>query len=140
MQAWLLVPPKERSRFILSTLKHLCHERRFRHQWRTADHLATLCHKWFTIPEPLQFNGSDLNNALLKDPALKLDIKAEKSATNQFGIYHDRYQPWRNDENRTKTHCYYLCDPGNECVLNPPVGKKWYDTVPQTFDEEIQAL
>jgi hypothetical protein len=33
-----------------------------------------------------------------------------------------------------------LCDPGNECVLNPPVGKKWYYTVPQTFDEEIQAL
>jgi hypothetical protein len=140
MQARLLVPPKERSRFILSTLKHLCRERRFRHQWRTADHLATLCHKWFTIPEPLQFNGSDLNNALLKDPALKLDIKAEKSAPNQFGIYHDRYRPRRNDENRTKTHCYYLCDPGNECVLNPPVGKKWYDTVPQTFDEEIQAL
>jgi hypothetical protein len=27
-----------------------------------------------------------------------------------------------------------------ECVISPPVGKKWYDTVPQTFDEEIQAL
>jgi hypothetical protein len=50
-----------------------------------------LCHKWFTIPEPLQFNGNDLNNALQKDPALKLDIKAEKSAPNQFGIYHDTY-------------------------------------------------
>jgi hypothetical protein len=137
MQARLSLPPRERSRFIRSTLKHLCHEPRFRHQWRTADHLATLCHKWFTIPEPLQFNGNDLNNALLKDPALKLDIVAEKSAPNQFGIYHDTYRP--KDTNR-KTQCYYLCDPDSkECVNSPPVGKAWYDTIPQIFDE-IQAL
>jgi hypothetical protein len=136
MQASLLLPPRERSRFILSTLKHLCHERRFRHQWRTADHLAILCHKWFTIPEPLQFNGNDLNNALLKDPTLKLDIKAEKLAPNQFGIYHDTYRPL---DTKRKTQCYNLCDPGNECVISPSVGK-WYDTVPKTFDEEIQAL
>ena len=64
-----------------------------------ADHLATLCHKWFTIPEPLQFNGDDLNNALLKDPALKLDMKAEKLAPNQFGIYHDTC----DSEQQTKT-------------------------------------
>jgi hypothetical protein len=140
MQTRLLVPPHERSRFILSTLKHLCRERRFQHQWRTADHLATLCHKWFTIPEPLQFNGNDLNNALRKDPALKLDIKGEKSTPNQFGIYHDTYRPRRDDANRQKTHCYYLCDPANDCVINPPVGKKWYDTIPQVIDEEIQAL
>jgi hypothetical protein len=73
---------------------------------------------------------------VLRDPALKLDIEAEKSALNQFGIYHDTYRR----DGKGRTHCYYLCDPGNECVLNPPVGKKWYDTVPKTFDEEIQAL
>jgi hypothetical protein len=138
MQTRLLLPPRERSRFILSTLKHLCREPRFRHQWRTADHLATLCHKWFTIPEPLHFDGNDLNNALRKDPALKLDIEAEKSAPNQFGIYHDTYRP-RRDGSR-KTHCYYLCDPdGKERVNSPPVGKAWYDTIPQKLDE-IQAL
>jgi hypothetical protein len=93
MQASLFLPPRERSWFILSTLKHLCQEPRFQHQWRTADHLATLCHKWFTIPEPLKFDGNDLNNALLKDPAIKLDVKAENSAPNQFGIYHDTYWP-----------------------------------------------
>jgi hypothetical protein len=47
------------------------------------------------IPEPLQFDGNDLNNALRKDPALKLDIGAEKSARYQFGIYHDTYRPRR---------------------------------------------
>jgi hypothetical protein len=121
-------------------LKHLCREPRFRHQWRSADHLSTLCHKWFSIPEPLQFNGKDINDALRKDPALQLDIKAEKSIPNQFGIYHDIYRPMGPTNTNRKTQCYYLCDPGNECVLNPPVGKKWYDTVPKTFDEEIQAL
>jgi hypothetical protein len=136
MQASLLLRPAERSRFILSNLKHLCREPRFRHQWRTADHIATLCHKWFSIPGPLQFNGNDINNALLKDPALKLDIEAEKSALNQFGIYHDTYRQW---DGKGRTHCYYLCDPGNECVLNPPVGKKWYDTIPDMVDK-IQAL
>jgi len=70
-------------------LKYLCRIPHFQHQWRTADHLATLCHKWFTIPEPLQFDGNNVNNVLRKDPALKLDILAEKSAPNQFVIYHD---------------------------------------------------
>jgi hypothetical protein len=100
MQESLCLPPRERSRFILSTLKHLCREPRFRHQWRTADHIATLCHKWFTIPDPLEFDRNDLNNALLKDPALKLDMKAEKSSPNQFGIYHDIFRPRRDDANR----------------------------------------
>ena len=141
MQTRLLVTPRERSRFIVSTLKHLCQEPRFRHQWRSADHLSTLCHKWFSIPEPLQFNGNDINDALRKDPALQLDIKAEKSIPNQFGIYHDRYRPRRNDTNRTLTHCYYLCDPGNECVLNPPVGK-CYDTIPSLpeLQKECDAI
>jgi hypothetical protein len=129
MQASLCPPPRERSQFILSTLKHLCREPRFRHQWRSADHLSTLCHKWFSIPEPLQFNGDDINDALRKDPALQLDIKAEKSIPNQFGIYHDIYRPMGPTNTNRKTQCYYLCDPGNECVLNPPVGK-WYDTIP----------
>jgi hypothetical protein len=128
MQARLLLSPTERSRFIRSTLKHLCREPRFRHQWRTAEHLATLCHKWFTIPEPLQFDGNDLNSALLKDTALKLDIDVEKSAPNQFGIYHNMYRP--SVANR-KMHLYYLCDPDRkECVNSPPVGKAWYDTIP----------
>ena len=88
------------------------------------------------IPEPLQFNGNDLNNALLKDPALKLDIVAEKSAPNQFGIYHDTYR----QRKANRSHCYYLCDPdGKECVNSPPVGKAWYNTIPQKLDE-IQAL
>jgi hypothetical protein len=138
MQASLSLHPRERSCFILSTLKHLCHEPRFRHQWRRADHLASLCHKWFSIPKPLQFDGNDLNNALLKDPALKLDIEAEKSAPNQFGIYHDKYRP--KDAN-TRAHCYYLCDPeSKECVKSPPVGKPWFESVPQVFDDELQAL
>jgi hypothetical protein len=73
---------------------------------------------------------------LLKDPALKLDIEADKSAPDQFGIYHDTYRP--KDVNR-RTHCYYLCDPdGKECVKSPPFGTAWYETVPQIFDE-IQA-
>jgi hypothetical protein len=138
MQASLCLTPRERSRFILSTLKHLCREPRFRHQWRSADHLSTLCHKWFTIPEPLQFNGNDINNALRKDPALQLDIKAEKLAPNQFGIYHDVYRPMGPTNTNKITHCYYLCDPGIECVKSPPVGKKWYHTIPDMVDE-IQA-
>jgi hypothetical protein len=89
------------------------------------------------IPEPLQFDGNDLNNALLRDPALKLDIKAEKAAPNQFGIYHDTYRP---DNAKRSLHCFYLCNPdGNECVISPPVGKKWYDTIPEVI-AEIQAL
>jgi hypothetical protein len=136
MQARLSLFKKERSRFILSTLKHLCHVQCFRHQWRTADDLATLCHKWLTIPEPLQFNGNDVNNVLQKDPALKLDILAEKSAPNQFGIYNDTYRPTRRGNGRL--HCYYLCEPnGNKFVNHPPVGMAWYDTVPQ-LDSEIQ--
>jgi hypothetical protein len=137
MQASLSLFQVERFRFIRSTLKHLRSEPHFRHKWRTAEDLATLCHKWFTIPEPLQFNGNDLNNALLRDPSLKLDIKAEKSAPNQFGIYHDTYRP---DNVKKKLHCYFLCDPANnECVINPPVGKKWYDTI-EDISNEIQAL
>ena len=137
MQASLLLPQVDRFRFIRSTFKHLCSEPRFQHKWRTADDFATLCHKWFTIPEPLQFNGNDLNSALLRDPSLKLDIKAEKSAPNQFGIYHDVYRPW---DTKRKTQCYYLCNPNaNECVINPPVGKKWYDTI-EDISNEIQAL
>jgi hypothetical protein len=62
-------------------------------QVEDSDHLVSLYHKWLTIPEPLQFNADDLNNALLKDPALKLDMKAEKTASNQSGIYHDTYRP-----------------------------------------------
>jgi hypothetical protein len=91
------------------------------------------------IPEPLQFNRNSLNNALQKDPALKLDILAEKLAPNQFGItYHDPYWPTRRGNGRL--HCCYLCDPdGNECVNYPWVGMAWYDTVPQ-LDSEIQAL
>jgi hypothetical protein len=127
MQARLLHTPREMSRFILSTLKHLCREPRFRHQWRSADHLSTLCHKWFAIPEPLQFDGNDINDALRNVPALKLDIEAEKSSPNKFGIYHNMYRERKNGDR--KNHNYYLCDPdGNECVINPPVGK-WYDTI-----------
>ena len=90
------------------------------------------------MPEPLQFNGNDLNNALQKDPALKIDILAEKLAPNQFGIYHDTYRSTRGGNGRL--HCYFLCDPdGNECFNHLPVGMAWYDTVPQ-LDSEIQAL
>ena len=36
---------------------------------------------------------------------------------------------------------YYLCDPGGkECVKSPPVGKPWFESVPQVFDDELQAL
>ena len=140
MQASLLLPQVDRFRFIRSTFKHLRSEPRFQHKWRTADDFATLCHKWFTIPEPLQFDGNDLHKALQKDPALKLDIKAEKSAPNQFGIYNDKVRPRRDNVNRQPSHCYYLCDPNaNECVIKPPVGKKWYDTI-EDISNEIQAL
>jgi hypothetical protein len=89
------------------------------------------------IPEPLQFDGNDLNKLLLKDPALKLVFVVEKLAPNHFGTYHNMYQP--DDVNRS-LHCYYLCDPdGNECIKSPPVGMAWYATVPQLI-EEIQAL
>jgi len=93
---------------------------------------------WFTIPEALQFDGNDLNSALRSDPALKLDIEAEKLAPHHYGIYHDTY--WPRVGGSRKTHCYYLCDPdGKERVNSPPVGKAWYDTIPQKLDE-IQAL
>jgi hypothetical protein len=99
--------------------------------------LATLCHVWFTIPEPLKFDGNDLNKALLRDPAFKLDIQVDKSAPNHFGIYHDTYRP--DDANRS-LHCYYLCNPDHkECVKSPPVGKAWYDTIPELIGE-IEAL
>ena len=54
-------------------------------QVEDSDHLVSLYHKWLTIPEPLQFNADDLNNALLKDPALKLDMKAEKRLQISLG-------------------------------------------------------
>ena len=75
-----------------------------------------------------------------KDPALKLDILAEKSAPNQFVIiYHDTYRQTRRGNGRL--HCYYLCDPdGNECVNHPPVGMAWYDTAVPQVDSEIQVL
>jgi hypothetical protein len=95
------------------------------------------------IPEPLQFNGNDLHSALLKDPALKLDIDKEKSKSNQFGIYHDTYRPRDANGRRTRTHCYYLCDPDSkECVNSPPVGKVWYDTIPSIpeLQKECEAL
>jgi hypothetical protein len=43
------------------------------------------------IQKPLHFNGNDISRYLLKVPATKLDIQAEKSCTNEFGIYHDMY-------------------------------------------------
>jgi hypothetical protein len=67
---------------------------------------------------------------------MKLDIKAEKSAPNQFGIYHDTY--WPTGAIRRRTHCYYLCDPGIECVKSPPVGK-WYDTIPSLLELEKEC-
>jgi hypothetical protein len=89
------------------------------------------------IPEPLHFNGNDLNNALLRDPALKLVFFAEKSAPNHLGIYHDTYRP---DDASRSLHCYYLCDPDHkECVKSPPIGKAWYDTIPELIDK-IEAL
>jgi hypothetical protein len=53
IQFRLWVLPEERSRFMLSTLNHLCREQHFRHRWRPVNHLATLCHEWLTIPKPL---------------------------------------------------------------------------------------
>jgi hypothetical protein len=101
----------------------MCREQRFRHQWRTADHLAALCHKWFPIPEPLHFTGNDVNTALLRDSILKLDIAVEKSSPNEFGIYHDAYRPW-DANNRKSLHCYYLCNPEHkECVKSSPVAQ-----------------
>ena len=77
---------------------------------------------------------------MLKDPALKLDIDKEKSKSNQFRIYHDMYQPRDANGRRKRTHCYYLCDPDSkECINSPPLGKVWYDTIPELIDE-IQAL
>ena len=54
------------------------------------------------IPEPLQFNADNHNNALLKDPALKLDMKAEKSTSHQFGNHHDTYRPKYTTQ---RNHC-----------------------------------
>jgi hypothetical protein len=137
MQSSIWLHPRERYRFIRSSVKYLCRETRFRHKWRTADHLVALCHEWFTIPEPLQFNANDLNNALLKDPALKLDMQAEKSAPNQFGIYYDTYRP---KDTKQRNHCYYLCDPnGNDHVQSPSLGKAWFATIPDMMDD-IRAL
>jgi hypothetical protein len=91
------------------------------------------------IPKLLQFDGNDINGALLKDPVMKLDIQADKLSSNHFGIYNDTYRP--GDTNK-KTQCYYLCDPnGKECVRSPPVGKAWYETLSsQMVLNEIQAL
>jgi hypothetical protein len=139
MQSSIWLHPRERYRFIKSSVKCLCRETRFRHKWRTADHLVALCHQWYTIPEPLQFNANDLNNALLKDPALKLDMQAEKSAPNQFGIYHDTYRP---KDTKRRNHCYYLCDPdGNDHVQSTSLGKAWFTTmnIPEIMDD-IRAL
>jgi hypothetical protein len=89
--------------------------------------------------EPLQFDGNDVNSALLKDPAFKLDIEADKSASNIFGIYHDTYRP-KDAASRRRSHCYNLCDPDHkECIKSPPVGITWYDTIPE-LTGEIEAL
>jgi hypothetical protein len=54
---------RERSRFIRSTLKRLFvnHASDTNGGLPPANHLATLWHIWFTIPDPLKFNGNDLN-------------------------------------------------------------------------------
>jgi hypothetical protein len=73
----------------------------------------------------------------LKDPALKLDMQAEKSAPNQFGIYDDTYRP-KNTKRRN--HCYYLCDPnGNDHVQSTSLGMAWFTTIPEMMDD-IRAL
>jgi hypothetical protein len=69
---------------------------------------------------------------LRKDPALKLDIEKEASARNQFGIYHHTYRT----RGANRSHCYYFCDPDHkECVKSPPIGRVWYDTMPELIDE-----
>ena len=92
--------------------------------------LITLLHvtSGLQTPEPLQFNGNDLNNALLKDPALKLDIVADKSAApNQLGIFHHMCQ---QTVGKGTTLFFFLSVPdGNEYFINPLVGMTWYGTV-----------
>jgi hypothetical protein len=74
---------------------------------------------------------------LLRDPVLKLVFSAEKSAPNHLGIYHDKYRP---DNASRSPHWYDLCDPDHkECVKSPPIGKAWYDPIPELIDE-IEAL
>ena len=47
---------------------------------------------------------------------------------------------YRPRDTKRKTQCYYLCNPNsNECVIDPPVGKKWYDTI-EDISNEIRAL
>ena len=101
--------------------------------------LLALCHEWYTISEPLQFNANDdLKNALLKDLALKLDMQAIKSAPNQFWIYHDTYRP---KDTKQRNHCYYSCDPdGNDHVQSTSLGKAWFTTIPEEMMDDIRAL
>ena len=137
MQLSIWLNPRERYRFIRSSVKYFCCETRFQHKWRTAVHLVALFHEWYTIPEPLQLNANDLNNALLKDPALKLDMQAEKASPNQFGIYHNTYRP---KDTKQRNHCYKLCNPdGSDHVQSTSLEKAWFTTIPEMMDD-IRAL
>jgi hypothetical protein len=50
-------------------------------------------HLYYDIPEPIEFNGSDLGNVLRKDPAMQNEIKRDQNLPNLLGIYHDQYKP-----------------------------------------------
>jgi hypothetical protein len=67
---------------ILGMFKHLCRVNRFQRKWRPAEHWTALIHLYYDIPEPLKFNGNDLNDELRRDKAMEMDIKQNHKLPN----------------------------------------------------------
>ena len=71
-----------RSWFILGTFKHFCCVTCFQCKWCPAEHWTALMHLYYDIPEPLKFNGNDLNDELRRDKTIKMDIKQNHKLPN----------------------------------------------------------
>jgi hypothetical protein len=72
----------DRSWFILGTFKHFGCATHFQCKWHPAEHWMAQMHLWYDIPEPLKFNGNDLNDELRRDKAMKMDIKQNHKLPN----------------------------------------------------------
>ena len=97
-----------------------------------ADQWASIIHKWYDIPKPLVFNGSNLKMAVFADKTLKLELKGNESEFRPSRIFHNSYKP-----NGSRVHGFYTSNDG----FHQPFSKrtKWYNTFP-TLDDDLGSF